>query len=136
MNVTIEKKREEAISRMRAMKVFPKAVQAFARSKKVMYCLPPFGGLYELDDEMKEIAKRFEQETNSLVYLVLRNSTEDGVMDSFLYVSDHEEEWEYDRADLKDGYVYAYVYNHDVPYFSEIGSIGIVSRGGGVLRVA
>ena len=47
-------------------------------------------------------------------------------MDAYLFVSDYkDEEWEMDREDLKKGVVLSYVYNYDVPEFSEFGSIGI-----------
>lgn len=46
-------------------------------------------------------------------------------MDAFLYISDHAEEWDAEREDLKNGETIAYVYNHDAPDCSELGYIGI-----------
>lgn len=48
-----------------------------------------------------------------------------GKMDSYLYVSDHREEWGDDRVGLENGEALCYVYNHDMPDCSEIGYIGI-----------
>lgn len=56
-----------------------------------------------------------------------------GMMDSYLFVSDYEDEWNHDRAELTrtiDDVVpikrlFAYAYNHDIPDFSDFGHIGV-----------
>ena len=40
-----------------------------------------------------------------------------------------------DNEDLEYGYVVAYVYNYDVPEFSEFGSIQVKPRFGGLVRI-
>lgn len=45
-------------------------------------------------------------------------------------------EWERDRADLKDGYPFAYVENLSTPDFSEFGSVGIEVCVGRLVRTA
>ena len=136
MNVSMEIKKEEAIKRMKALGVFSQTIQQFKKSNLVSYSEPPMGANYWLDDEQKAIVKVFEEEHNALVYFVVRSYTEFGKLDSILYVSDHAEEWEMDNEDLKDGYALAYVYNYDVPEFSEFGSIGVQERFGGLIRIA
>lgn len=42
-----------------------------------------------------------------------------------LYVSSYEEEWESDRADIKEKQLYAYVWNRTDNCCSEIGLVGI-----------
>lgn len=69
--------------------------------------------------------KVLEDKYNALVNLVIRSYTTIGKMDSFLYVSDHPDEWPSDRENLKDGEAIAYVYNHDASDCSELGYIGI-----------
>lgn len=135
MNVSMEIKKAEAIKRMKALGIFPQTIQQFKRENLVSYSEPTMGANYWLDDEQKAIIKEFEQEYNALVYFAIRSYTEFGKLDSFLFVSDYEEEWEMDNEDIKDGYALAYVYNYDVPDFSEIGSIMVKERFGGLVRV-
>ena len=135
MNVSMEIKKAEAIKRMKALGIFPQTIQQFKRENLVSYSEPPMGANYWLDDEQKAIVKEFEQEHNALVYFATRSYTKFGKLDSFLFVSDYEEEWEMDNEDIKDGYALAYIYNYDVPDFSEIGSIMVKERFGGLVRV-
>ena len=135
MKVSREIKKEEAIKRMRAMHIIPDAIKQFKNDDVVMVSEPPFGGLYWLNDEEKKMVHEFEQENNALVYLVVRSFTNLGIMDNIFYVSDYQDEWEMENEDLKDHYAFVYVVNHDMPDFSEFGSIAWKSVGGGVLRV-
>ena len=135
MNIPIEKKKEEAIKRMKTLDIFTETIRQFKNEELVSYSEPPLGANYWLDDEQKRIVKEFEEEYNALVYFVIRSYTEFGKLDSFLYVSDHEEEWEMDIEDIKDGYAVAYVYNYDAPEYSEFGSIAVTERFGGLVRV-
>lgn len=124
MNVSIERKREEAIKRMRAWGIYPETVKQF-RSGLLSESQPPVGACFWVEGEQLERVKKFEKENNVLVYFVIHSYTNMGEMESYLYVSDEEEEWEYDWEDLRSGTQLVYVYNHDMPEFSEFGSIGI-----------
>lgn len=135
MNVSREIKKEEAIKRMRAMHIIPDAINQFKNDDVVMVSEPPFGGLYWLNDEEKEMVRKFELENNTLVYLVVRSFTSIGRMDSLFYVSDHDEEWFMDNADIEENYACVYVINHDMPYCSEFGPIAWKNVSGGILRV-
>ena len=94
------------------------------------------GFLYWLNDEQKEIVSEFEQEYYALVYHVIHNFTEFGELLTFFYVSDDDEEWEYDRADLKEGYACAYVKNLTDDICSEFGSVCFRPQFGGLVRTA
>lgn len=133
MNVSIENKKKEAIQRLKALGIFPQTIKQF-QGGLVSYSEGPLGANYWLDEEQQAIVKKFEEEYNALVYFAIRSYTQFGKLDSFLYVSDHEEEWEMDNEDIKDGYAFAYVYNYDEPDFSEMGSIGVQGRFGGLVR--
>jgi hypothetical protein len=133
--VSKENKKAEAIKRMKVLNIFPQTIQQFKRSNLVSYSEPPMGANYWLDDEQVKLVKEFEEKHNALVYFVIRSYTEFGKLDSFLYVSDHEEEWELDHEDIADGYALAYVYNYDIPEYSEFGSIAVQNRFGGLVRV-
>ena len=135
MKVSREIKKEEAIKRMKAMNIYSDAIKQFKNADIVMVSEPPLGGLFWLNDEEKEMVSKFEQENNALVYLVVRSFTNLGIMDNIFYVSDYQDEWEMDNADLNENYACVYVINHDMPDCSEFGSIAWKSVGGGVLRV-
>ena len=134
MKVSKENKKKEALQRMKALGIYSESIKQFERGM-VSYSEPPMGANYWLDDEQNAIIKKFEEEYNALVYFGIRSYTEFGKLDSFLYISDDEEEWFMDNADIQEGYAVAYVYNHDVPEYSEIGSIAVRERFGGLVRV-
>ena len=127
-------KKAEAIKRMEAMGIIPDAIKQFKNDDIVMVSEPPLGGLYWLNDEEKEMVRKFEQENNTLVYLVVRSFTNIGRMDNLFYVSDYDEEWFMDNADIEENYACVYVINHDMPDCSEFGTIAWKSVGGGILR--
>ena len=135
MKVSREIKKEEAIKRMKAMNIYSDAIKQFKNADIVMVSEPPLGGLFWLNDEEKEMVSKFEQENNALVYLVVRSFTNLGTMDNIFYVSDYQDEWFMDNADLNENYACVYVINHDMPDCSEFGTIAWKSIGGGVLRV-
>lgn len=136
MAVSREEKFQEAINRLQKLGIIDDAIVQFIEDGTVMCAEPPLGGLYILNEEQERIVADFEKEHNALVYLAVKSRTSIGHMDSFLYVSDYKDEWEYDRADIEDGVVMTYTYNYDAPDCSEIGSIGFRSFGGGILRTA
>lgn len=125
MNISIEKKKAEAVARMKELGIFDETIRQFENWDMVSLSEPPFGAFFWIEGEDLERVKKFEQEYNALVFVGIRSFTNIGVMDSFLFVSDHEEEWEEDRELLKEGETLAYVYNHDMPDYSEIGWISI-----------
>ena len=135
MKISREIKKEEAIKRMKAMNIYSDAIKQFKNADIVMVSEPPFGGLFWLNDEEKEMVSKFEQENNALVYLVVRSFTNLGTMDNIFYVSDYQDEWEMDNADLNENYACVYVINYDMPDCSEFGTIAWKSVGGRVLRV-
>ena len=97
---------------------------------------------------LEELVKRFETEYEAKVYHCILNYTYAGTFFTLLYVSNHEKEWELDRADLKDKEPMAFVYdlgntvNFDLEledsinnYYGEFGTVGIESVNGGIDRV-
>ena len=135
MKISREIKKEEAIKRMKAMNIYSDAIKQFKNADIVMVSEPPLGGLFWLNDEEKEMVSKFEQENNALVYLVVRSFTNLGTMDNIFYVSDYQDEWEMDNADLNENYACVYVINHDMPDCSEFGTIAWKNVSGGILRV-
>ena len=134
--VTRKNKKEEAIKRMKALGLFQPCIKAFEKYDEVQLT-EPTGGLYEFSDdaELKAKVKEFEEEYDALVYHVIHTYTQFGELYNFLYVSDYEEEWEYDNEDIKSDYAIAYVWNKSDEWCSEIGSITIRELFGGLVRV-
>ena len=124
-----EEMKKEAITRMKLLKLHPNIIKEF--SNKGILNLSLNAALHYLNEEELARVQEFEQEYGGLVYHVIQNRQ----MLSFLYVSKHQEEWEFDRSDLKEGCPIAYVANLTDESCSEFGSIGIKSCGGGVLRI-
>ena len=125
MRVPIEAKKAEAVARMKKLGIFPQTIKQFEKDGYISISEPPFGAFYWAEGEDLERIRAIEEENNGLVYLVVRSYTTDGKMDAYLWVSDCEEEWDYDNEDITDGIVFAYVYNHDDPICPEFGSITV-----------
>lgn len=123
MKISKEKKKAEAVSRMKKIGIFPETIRQFKKDDLVSISEPPFGAFYWAEGKDLETLRAWEEKHNALVYVVIRSFTEIGVLDSYLYVSDFEEEWELDRDDLRRNEAMAYVYNKDEPMFSEYGTI-------------
>lgn len=135
MKIAREIKKAEAIDRLRRIGIIEDAIIQFKENDTVMVSENPFGFLYWLNDEQKKLVKDFEEEYNALVYLANLVNTEFGLLLSLFYVSDYEEEWEMDNADLADGYACIYCINNDCPEYSEFGSIAFKEVNGGIKRI-
>lgn len=139
MEISREIKKEEAINRMKKLGLFSPCIKAFERGEVQMS--EQTGGLYEFsrDKELTTKVQEFEQKNNALVYHVIHTPLmlDGSVIDmyNFLYVSDYQEEYEMDNSDIKDGYVFAYVWNKTVDHFSEFGSIAVKRCFGGLVRI-
>ena len=129
------KQKQEAIARMKLLKLHGNVIREF--EKEGIVNLSENGGfLYWLNGDQQAFVDDFEKEHSALVYHVIHNYTEFGELYALLYVSKDEDEWEYDRDDLKAGCALAYVKNTDDDFCSEFGSIGIKPQFGGLIRTA
>ena len=128
-----EKQKQEAIERMKMLKIYSQAIKEFEK-ENVINVSEHGGILFWLDNEQQEMVKQFEEKYNAVVYHVIHNYTEFGELYSLLYVSKHEGEWDYDRDDIKHNIALSYVVNINEESFSEFGSIGIRPQFGGVIR--
>lgn len=111
MKTTKEVKVAEAIKRMRKMGILENAIQHFEKSGKVYVSMAPYGILYGLTKQQKSVLKQFEEKRNALVYAVINTETMWGELDTYIYVTDHSEEWEFENDALENGIAIAYVYN-------------------------
>lgn len=130
-----EAQKAEAIARMKQLGIFPETIKQFDRDGKVSISEPPVGAFYWAEGWDLDRIQQFEDERGALVYLVIRSYTSFGKMDSYLYVSRYDEEWEQDRNDLASGEALTYTVNLDAPDLSEAGYIGFKrTLAGGLLR--
>lgn len=136
MEVSRIEKKNEAIKRMEVLDIYSETIRQFEKEGLVSYSEPPLGTNYWLTEEQRKIVRDFEEEYNALVYFAIRSYTSFGTLDSFLFVSQYKDEWALDNNDIREGYAYAYVYNYDVPEYSEIGLIGVQPRCGGLVRIS
>ena len=130
-----EKQKKEAVKRMRKLGMIAGVIKDFEKEDRLQQS-ENGGMLYWIDDETKEAVKKFEEQYGGLVYHLIKSFTEIGIMYAMLYVSAHEEEWEYDMEDIEGRSVVAYVYNADHPELSELGGVSIRPSFGGLVRTA
>lgn len=143
MNISREKKKAEAVRRMKALHYFDPSIEEFEKHDKVMVNEPPWGAHYYIDDdkELVEKIKELEKQDNILVYAVIRSLMSVGGetlnMDSLLFVEDYKEEWIYFDEDIKDKIIMSYTINWNWQDCSEYGSIGFdYTQAAGLRRTA
>ena len=115
-----QKQVEESKQRIELLGLEPRFSEKLYMSDRYM--------IREVEDTEKELIKainEFEKEYNAYVYHIVYSDTNIGQLYTMLYVSSHEEEWESDRADIKEKQLYAYVWNRTDNCCSEIGLVGI-----------
>ena len=137
MNIKLTKTemKNEAINRMSLMGIQKSVINRFRQNNKIFVSEPPFGRLYDPSEILKQQIKEFEEKYNALVYMVVKAYTQFGILDSLLYVSQYQEEWEMDQADIKVNYVMTYTINQTDPVCSEFGSICYKTIHGSVIRI-
>lgn len=131
--------KEVAIQCLKELDIYKPYVRKFEKDGTVTL-FEKFGGYYINEHQEPELLKKireFEKETGSLVYAVTREIFEFGECYSFLCISKYEEDWDYSVETTPYGsYVWSYVWNKDVEYCSEYGTIQVKSFGGGIARIA
>lgn len=130
-NIDIVK--EEAIERMKLLKLHPNIIKEFKDENKLNRSEFGLGILYWLKDEEKQLVSDFEKKNKDyLVYHVIKTETVDfGTVYDLLYVTPYEDEWSNEREELKDNWIYSY----SVTEFAECGPIKIKCINGGLARI-
>ena len=133
--------KEEAVARMRSMRILPQVIRDFEKNGKIYYserqsAMFP-ATLYWLDNHSNyvELVKAFEERSNGMVYHCQLTHTEFGDLLSMFYVSRNPKEWTTDRKDLENGLAFVMVENLNDDLFSECGYIEFRSAYGGVVRI-
>lgn len=132
MERTIEEVKEEALKRMRKLKMHKNVLEEF--SNGTLNESEGCGCLYWLAKSEKKIVEQFEKDHKAVVYHVIHQLTNIGELYSLLYVNYDDEEWEMNNEDLDNGETLAYVYNASFPDCPEFGYIGIRPQIGGLVR--
>lgn len=135
MKATKEQMKQEALARMKLLKLYSVLLEDF-EDGKISYSEGEFGRLYRVKRKVEEVIQKFENRTGYLVYHVINNDTSIGHMLTLLYVSTEMDEWAADKQDLQEGCPLAYVENLTYPDCSEFGSVGVKPFNGGVVRTA
>ena len=127
-------KLSEAISRMEYLELNPDAILKFKDEGTVPLSLGSDEEIYGIRRNSVDRLSSFEKKHDALIYYVIFTPTTFGDMESYLFVSDYEEEWESDLDDLHEGYAMTWTENLTHPSCSEFGSITFVKTDNGGLR--
>jgi hypothetical protein len=128
---------EEAAARMERLDMNQQAISAM-RNGEIWISEGP-GALFDIPNtvENEYLRDSLEQIRNKdmFPYHVIHNFTEFGELFSVLVISSYLEEWEMDREELEQGYVFADVYNKDMD-LDDLGTIGVQPSIGGLIRTS
>ena len=132
-----EERKAKAIELLKQLDIYKPYIEGFKEKDQVCF-FERFGGYWvdqepEVYNKMKEVEERF----NCTVYAITHEYTEFGECYSFLLVTRYKQEWK-NLVVSENGthYAFAYVWNKDDDWCSELGTIGVKSFGGGITRVS
>ena len=131
-----EERKIKAIELLKKLDIYEPYIEGFEKENNVCF-FERFGGywVYQEPEILKKM-KEIEEEFNCTVYAITHEYTEFGECYSFMLVTRYKYEW--DNLLFKDGstfYAFSYVWNKTNEDFSEFGTIGVKSFGGGITRV-
>jgi len=141
-NMSKEKQKQEALKRMKALNLTKEVIDDFKKNNRLYYSERQnqfFNAvLYWVDnnEDYVKIVKDFEKKSHNLVYHCQLTHLSFGDCLSLLFVSADEEDWPTENELLKQGIAFAWVENLDDDSCSEMGTIGIKSSMGGIVRTA
>ena len=132
-----KERKVKAIELLKQLGIYKPYIEGFKEKGQVCF-FERFGG-YWVDQEpdvynkMKEVEAQFD----CTVYAITHEYTEFGECYSFLLVTRYKQEWK-NLVVSENGthYAFAYVWNKDDDWCSELGTIGVKSFGGGITRVS
>ena len=131
-----EQQKNQAIKILKKLDIYEPYIKGFKEKDQVCF-FERFGGYWvyqepEIEAKMREIEKKY----NCKVYAITHEFTEFGECYSFLLVDNYPEEWDYLIESYSNKHnVFAYVWNKDDDWCSELGTITVQSFGGGIKRI-
>jgi len=137
MKISREEKKEKAIKIMNTLDIYKPYIHGFKDNDKVCFFEDFAGYWVDQESEIQAKMKAIEAKYNCLVYAITHEYTEFGECYDFLLITDHKREWNSLIEEYHDGYaVFAYVWNKDDDWCSELGTIAVKSFCGGIRRFA
>lgn len=135
---TLEEMREEAISRMKAISLYPEIIEYFEEEGEPQVYEPPQGASYALEEDELDEVHETESDRGILIWGVIRFFTKlsgvETTIDHYLFVSGNKEDWDDERRDLNEGTPFVYTSVKEYP-LKDYGHINIyMSPGGTPLR--
>jgi len=132
-NATKTEMVDEAVDRMKMLGLSEDAISEFRNSGRPSFGMEN-GQRFPLGDFEMEQIQKLEGNGERLVYAVIRNNSCYGRMINYIMVSRYKCDWGLERMNLTErNSVTAYVYNFDVPAYSEAGKIEVERLPGGIL---
>lgn len=116
---------DEAVLRMKELEFSAEDIDKFKKEGKISYVME--GGSKHPINALDQKQIQGLSKKGFLVYAAVRQLTMFGKMTAYILVSNHTEDWAFERENLQSNTLLSYVYNHDVPKFSELGNI-VVKR--------
>lgn len=129
-----KKQRNEAIKRMIALKLHESVIERF-KNDGIITCSNE-GRLCDLSQEYLGLVREWERKTGNLVFHVIINFSEVGILLSYLFVGTDEYLWFRERLLIQKNRYRAYVRMIDVDVFSDYISIGFTNNFGSLVRVS
>ena len=135
MNTTRQQKKDKALEVMKTMDIFKPYIKGFKDEDKVCF-FENFAGFWVYQEpEIQKKMKEIEEKYNCLVYAITHEFTEFGELYDFLLITDYPEEWDDMIYSFGNKHTaFAYVWNKDDDWCSELGDITVQSFGGGIKR--
>ncbi|EAF0758373.1 hypothetical protein CDS26_15025 [Listeria monocytogenes] len=124
------KQKDEAIGRMQDLRMKDEFIADYEEGGIIT------NQVKNVTDELMSMIRNFEEKETCLVYHVTETEALGTKFVNLFFVSNREGEWHFDREDIREGYVVAYVINLYALELSEIGSIQIEKRNGEIYRIA
>ena len=135
--MTQEQRKEQAIKYMTTLDLYKPYIKGFKENDQVCFYEQFAGFWVDQEPDVFKKMKEIEQEHNCTVYAITHEYLEFGECYSFLIVTDYKEEWSTLVEKYGKGHTaFAYVWNKDVEWCSEFGTIAVQSFGGGIRRIA
>lgn len=127
-----EEMKEEALKRLSLLKINKNVIKEFKEENILNKSEGILGSLYWLNENEKEMVRKYEERWNVVVYhIILTNTINNGRIYDLLFISDEKQYWLEERLKLKAGYVLSHTYSQ----FSESGDIFVENRNGGLVRI-
>ncbi len=137
MRTTRQEKKKKAIEYLTTLNIYEDYITGFRKYDNVCF-FERFGGYWAFQEpELMKKIREVENRYNCLVYAVTHEYTEFGELYDLLIVSGYQEDWDGLLVKTNSGFLaFAYVWNKDDNSCSELGTIGVRSFGGGIMRCA